>query len=321
MAAGVRPPLLDPYRPTWAEIDLDALTDNFAAVRRRVGRTPILAVVKADGYGHGAVEVARALEQAGAACFGVALPEEGVELRRAGVRVPILLLGGFALPQADLVLAHDLVPAVFRPDQVEALAAAAGSRGVRASVHLKIDTGMGRLGVPVEDVGSFAPILAGSPCLQVTGAFSHLAVADDPADPYTARQIALFKNALATLRTYGLNPSQVHLANSAAITDYESAWLTLVRPGIILFGYPPSEKVTSLPVRPVLSLKTCIIYIKEVPPGASLGYGRSFVATRPTRVASVPIGSTTAFPASWGIAATFWSAGTAPPSSAASAWT
>jgi alanine racemase len=287
----VSPSLLDAYRPTWAEIDLDALAGNLAAVRRRVGSLPVLAVVKADAYGHGAVAVARALEAEGVESLGVALPEEGVELRGGGVRAPVLLLGGFAPPQADLVLDHGLTPAVFRPDQIEALAAAARRRGGRVGVHLKIDTGMGRLGVPASDVAAFAEALAAAaPTIELAGAYSHLAVADDPGDPYTRRQIELFEGSLGALRARGLRPAQVHLANSAAIIDHPPAWLTLVRPGIVLYGYPPSEKASPFPVRPVLSLKSRIIYTKEISPGTSLGYGRTYVAPRTARIASLPLG-------------------------------
>jgi alanine racemase len=281
---------LELHRPTWAEIDLLALSANLRAVRSRIGARPILAVVKANAYGHGAAGVARALEKEGVERLGVAIPEEGIELRQAGVAAPILVLGGFAPPQADLLLQHDLVPAVFRPDQVEALTRAALRRGVKAPVHLKVDTGMGRLGVPAHDVPAFAGVLAGAASIRVTGAFSHLAVADDPADPFTRRQSDLFREAITALRGHGLQPDEIHLANSAAIMDHPPAWLTLVRPGLVLYGYPPSPKVTPLPVRPVLSLKTRIIFIKDVPAGASLGYGRTFVAPRATRVASLALG-------------------------------
>ena len=283
-------PLLDPYRPTWAEIDLAALSANLGAIRRRVGTRPVLAVVKANAYGHGAPAVARALEREGVESLGVALPEEGIELRRAGVSAPILVLGGFTPAQSDAVLQHRLVPAIFRPDQVEALSRAAAARGVQAPVHLKVDTGMGRLGVPPGDVPAFASLLARSPSIRVTGAFSHLAVADDPADPFTRRQIDLFQQSLEAACERGLNPEEVHLANSAAILDHPPAWLSLVRPGLVLYGYPPSAKMTPLEVRPVLSLKTRIIYIKDVAPGTSLGYGRTFVAARTTRVASLALG-------------------------------
>ena len=283
-------PLLDPYRPTWAEIDLLALSANLRAIRARVGTRPILAVVKANAYGHGATGVARALEKDGVESLGVALPEEGIELRRAGVSAPILVLGGFTPEQADAILQHGLVPAIFRPDQVAALSRAASTRGVEAPVHLKVDTGMGRLGVPPGDVPEFASVLSGARSIRVTGAFSHLAVADDPADAFTRRQIDVFRECVEAARQRGLRPEEIHLANSAAILDHPPAWLSLVRPGLILYGYPPSTNVTPLEVSPVLSLKTRIIYLKEVAPGTSLGYGRTFVAARPTRVASLALG-------------------------------
>ena len=281
---------LHAHRPTWAEIDLPVLSENLAAVRRRIGPRPIMAVVKADAYGHGAAVVARALETEGVERFGVAIPEEGIELRRAGIQAPILVLGGFAPPQADLLLQHHLVPAVFRPDQVESLSSAAARRGVPATAHLKVDTGMGRLGVPVADVPAFLQSVRGSVSIRLTGVFSHLAVADEPADSFTALQIDRFQAAIAALRAVGLSPDEIHLANSAAIMDHPPAWLTLVRPGLVLYGYRPSPRVTPLPVRPVLSLKTRIIYMKEVPPGTTLGYGRTFEARRTTRVASLALG-------------------------------
>ena len=281
---------LDAHRPTWAEIDLDTLSRNLGAIRRRIGPRPILAVVKANAYGHGAAEVARSLETEGVERFGVAIPEEGIELRRAGIRAPILVLGGFAPPQADLLLQHSLVPAIYRPDQVESLSSAATRRGMTAPAHLKVDTGMGRLGVPVADVPAFLEVFRRAPSIRLMGVFSHLAVADDPADPFTARQIDLFQEAIRALSAARLSPDEVHLANSAAIMDHPPAWLTLVRPGLVLYGYPPSAKVTPLPVHPVLSLKTRIIYIKEVPPGTTLGYGRTFEARRSTRVASLALG-------------------------------
>ena len=290
MAAGLTPP--DLYRPTWAEVDLDALHHNLSLIRRRMGTRPILAVVKADAYGHGAVPVARALERAGVEHFGVALPEEGVELRRAGLRAPILLLGGCTPAQADLVLGHDLTAAVYRRDQVVAIAAAATRMGTTARVHLKLDTGMGRLGVPTAEAAAFADMFlrAAGGRVRMEGAYSHLAVADAPADPFTALQIAQFGVAVDALRSRGLDPPLLHLANSAAITDHSPAWLTLVRPGIVLYGYSPSGQVAADPWRPVLGLRTRIIYLKDHPVGASLGYGRTWTASRPSRIASLPAG-------------------------------
>ena len=281
---------LDTHRPTWAEIDLGILAANLGAVRRRVGGRPVLAVVKADAYGHGAVEVARALQEDGVERFGVAIPEEGIELRRAGIRSPILVLGGFAPAQADLLLQHDLIPAIYRRDQVESLSSTAARRGVVAAAHLKIDSGMGRLGVPAGDVPAFLDILGKASSIRLTGAFSHFAVADDPADPFTREQTRLFQEAIGTIRAAGLRADEIHLANSAAIMDHPPAWMTLVRPGLILYGYPPSSRMTPLPVRPVLALRTRIIYIKDIRPGTTLGYGRTYKALRPTRVASLALG-------------------------------
>ncbi|MGH9749368.1 MAG: alanine racemase [Candidatus Polarisedimenticolia bacterium] len=290
MAAAVTSGLLARHRPTWAEIDRDALHHNLRQVRERIGDRRILAVVKADAYGHGAVGVARSLAGAGVAMFGVALPEEGVALRRAGIDRPILLLGGITPEQAGLVAEHGFIPAVYRADQVEALDAAAARAGRPLDVHLKIDTGMGRLGVPAPDVGAFGEILARAAGVRLAGAFSHLAVADAPGDPFTAAQIERFRGAVGTLRRAGLEPVDLHLANSAAISDHPPAWLTLVRPGIVLYGYPPSDQVSPLDWLPVLSLKTRIIYLKDVAQGTSLGYGRTFVTSRPSRIASLAAG-------------------------------
>ncbi|HET6278088.1 MAG TPA: alanine racemase, partial [Candidatus Polarisedimenticolia bacterium] len=275
MASGVIRPGLELLRPTWAEVDLDALTANLAAIRAQVGAVPQLAVIKADAYGHGAVRVARSLERCGVAFLGVALPEEGIEIRRAGVQVPIVLLGGFAPPQADLVLQHDLVPAVFRLDQVQALSGAAARRRVRAAVHLKIDTGMSRLGVTARDATDFAARIRAASNLDLAGVFSHLAAADTPDDPFTTRQLEVFQECLRSLAGIGLRPHVVHLANSAAIIDHPPTWLSLVRPGISLYGYPPSHRAPALRLRPALSLCSRIIYLREVPPGASIGYGRT----------------------------------------------
>jgi alanine racemase len=286
----VNHPGLEQLRPTWAEVDLDALTANLAAVRARVGSVPQLAVVKADAYGHGAVRVAQTLERSGVACLGVALPEEGIEIRRAGVRSPILLLGGFAPPQAELLLRHDLTPAVFRVDQLQALSGAAARRRVRAAVHLKIDTGMSRLGVTPRDAADFASRIRATPGLDLAGVFSHLAAADTPDDPFTSRQLGVFQESLQALAEIGLRPRAVHLANSAAIMDHPPTWLSLVRPGISLYGYPPSDRATALPLRPVLSLHSRIIYLREIPPGASIGYGRTYEAKKRARIATLAIG-------------------------------
>ena len=277
-------------RPTWAEIDLDLLARNLHVVRARLGSTAILAVVKADAYGHGAVRVARRLEREGVEWLGVALPEEGATLRRAGARAPILVLGGFWPDQAALVLEHRLTPALFRPEQADALAAAAAGRSEPVAVHVKIDTGMGRLGVPASRIGAFADHLAGLRGLRVTGAFSHFAAADEPANPFTTGQIQTFLRAVAVLRDRGFAAETLHLANSPAILEHRASWMTLARPGLLLYGYHPDTPGPPLAVRPILSLRSRIVDLREAPAGASIGYGRTWTAAAPSRIATLALG-------------------------------
>jgi alanine racemase len=288
------------HRPTWAEIDLDVLAANLAVVRRRLATAAVLAVVKADAYGHGAVPVARRLEREGAEWLGVAIPEEGVELRAGGILLPILVLGGFAPAQAGIVLEHRLVPAIFRAEQVEALQAAAAARGIEADVQVKIDTGMGRLGVPAARVEGFVEILARATRLRVTGAFSHLAIADEPDDPFTAAQLQGFLRAVGVLRGRGLRPEHLHLANSPGITDHRATLMTLARPGLLLYGYSPGARTQALPVRPVLTLKSRIVDLREAAAGDSVGYGRTWKATAPSTIATIAIGYADGLPRSAG---------------------
>ena len=299
MAHGVSP-ALSLHRPTWAEVDLDIIAANLATVRQRLGATDVLAIVKADAYGHGAVPVARRLEREGVAWMGVALPEEGVEIRRAGIAAPILVLGGFAPAQAGLVLEYRLTTAVFRPEQVDALAAAAAARGAEADVHVKIDTGMGRLGVPTAGLAAFADRLAAATRVKVTGAFSHLAVADEPGDPFTATQLQEFLRCVSLMRARGLHPDLLHLANSPAITDHRAAWMTLARPGLLLYGYNPGPRSAMLPVRPALTLKSRIIDMRQIAAGSSVGYGRAWKAEAASTIATLGIGYADGLPRSAG---------------------
>ena len=280
---------LEQHRPTWAEIDLDRLAANLACVRGRLEGPGIMAVVKADAYGHGAVPVARRLEREGVAWLGVALAEEGLELRRAGVRAPILVLGGFSPAQADLLLHERLTPTLFRLEQIDALERAAAARGETAEAHLKMDTGMGRLGMPVTGLAAFLETLRRAPHVTLSGACSHLAAADDPADPYTAGQLQEFLRGVNLLRGQGHAPKHLHLANSAAIVDHRATGLTLVRPGLLLYGYNASPR-TALPVQPILSLKCHLIDLREIPEGASVGYGRAWRAPSPSSIATLGIG-------------------------------
>lgn len=290
MAGGVNPAAGEPLRPTWAEVDLDALAHNLRVIRARIDGVPVMAVVKADAYGHGAVPVARRLEREGVDWLGVALVEEGIALRRAGVTTPILVLDGFLPDQADALLSHALTPAVYRAEQAQALDAAARARGRPAEAHLKIDSGMGRLGVPAPDVAAFATTLRPLTALRLTGVFSHLAAADKRADPYTGEQAQTFLKAVAALRACGFEPGLLHLANSAAILNHRSTWMGLARPGLLLYGYHPSRGRETIAVKPILTLRSAIIDLRDLPAGASVGYDRAWKADAPSRVATLAIG-------------------------------
>ena len=282
-------------RPTWTEIDLESLAANFHIVQDRVGPdVNVMAVVKANAYGHGAVECARRLEAEGADWFGVALPEEGIELRNASIAKPILCLAGFWGEQSTACLQHDLVPVVYRLDMIEAFDRAARERNVVADVHVKIDTGMGRLGVRFDEVSDFAGALKKFKNIRVDGFMTHFAAADEPAcEPLTKDQTQRFEKAVSSFREHGFDPAYRHLANSAAVFGQPTAWGNLVRPGGVLYGLwrdilAPEDRDVNL--RPVMSLHSRITLLKWVPQGETVGYGCTFEASRKTLVATIPIG-------------------------------
>lgn len=306
-------------RPTWVEIDLDALAHNFQIVRQCVGpEVKVMAVVKANAYGHGAIQCARRLATEGAAWFGVATPEEGVELRAAAFTQPILCLGGFWEGQAAICLRHGLTPVVYRVDMVEALDRAAQALNTVADVHVKIDTGMGRLGVRFDRASDFADALKRFKHIRVDGLMSHLAAADDRAcEPLTSSQVKRFAAVVGAFHERGYKPSYQHLANSAGIFDHPSAWGNMVRPGGILYGLwrdvlapgsttSDSDRMLSPAngialanddrrhpahtFKPVMSLHSRISMLKWVPIGETIGYGCTYEATRETLVATLPLG-------------------------------
>lgn len=282
-------------RPTWAEIDLDALAANFHWVRERVGQNvKVMAVVKANAYGHGAVACARRLAAEGAGWFAVAMPEEGVELRRAGITQPVLCLSGFWQGQEQLCIRESLVPLVYRLDMIEALDRAAREAQTIADVHLKIDTGMGRLGVRYDEVNEFADALRRFQHIRVDGVMTHFAAADDPdLDCFTDEQVARFRRAVETLRERGYRPTYEDLANSAGTFAHLSAHGNMVRPGGVLYGLWRDILPTAIDpprLKPVLSLRTRITLLKRVHKGETLGYGCTFEAARETLAATLPIG-------------------------------
>jgi alanine racemase len=282
-------------RPTWAEIDLDALASNLREVRRVVGAgVKVMCVVKADAYGHGAARCARRLEAEGADWFAVALPEEGVELRAAGITKPILCLEGFWEGQAGLCVKQNLTPIIFRLDTARAFDRAAREAGEVAEVHVKIDTGMNRLGVRADDASEFASRLREFQNLRVGGLLTHFASADEAAaEEFTRGQVARFASAVETFRAHGHEPAVEHLSNSAATFAEPAARGTLVRPGGVLYGLWRDvlrPQLIAPPLRAVMSLRSRITLLKRVPAGETLGYGRTRTLTRDSLIATLPIG-------------------------------
>ena len=275
-------------RPTVAYIDAAALTDNYTRLRERLpSGVSVLAVVKADGYGHGASFVTPVLAKAGADAFGVATVAEGVELREAGVTQPILVLAGAMEGDVDTALAFRLSIAVIDEHMARALAAAARNRTL--PVHLKLDTGMTRLGVTPDDLPGFLAVLRELPQLELEGVFSHFGDADSVASPYADQQQQVFSRQVGIIRGAGFRPRWTHLANSAAtLTRPDSHW-NLVRPGIVLYGVAP-ECGRDFLVRPVMRLRTRIWQLKSVPAECPVSYGQTFVTRRPSRLAVLPIG-------------------------------
>jgi alanine racemase len=283
------------YRPTWAEIDLDNLAFNFRSVRDFVGRDlKYMAVVKADAYGHGAVECARRLEAEGVDWFGVALPEEGVELRQAGIRKLILCLGGFWDGQESVALNYNLTPVIFQIEKARALNEAAKSRGTDVAIHVKVDTGMGRIGVRYDQVAAFAEELRQLDHLRLEGVMTHFAAADDLAQSdFTNRQIKRFDEVVAAFREKGFNPSYLDLANSPGAVGHPASRGNMVRLGGVLYGLGGDvlpREIEKPDLRPVMSLHTRIAHLKRVPAGETIGYGRTFTTKAESLIATVPIG-------------------------------
>ncbi len=290
--------LASALRPAWVDVDLDVLDRNLAALRARMGSARILAVVKADAYGHGATGVSRALEAAGVDWLGVALLEEGAEIRRAGVDLPILVLGTARPEWLALYRRYDLTPAVSSLAELalwrewSAGSAVSGATAPQA-LHLKVDTGMGRLGVPLAEVPRALEILRSSPQIQLAGLLSHFANADDLANAKNDRQENRFLDVLAQLTAHERESIEIHMANSAAALHRPSSRNTLVRMGIGLYGIdpvPPATTEGETGLSPVMSLVARIVQVREVPAGTQLSYGGRTVTTRPSRIAVVPVG-------------------------------
>ncbi len=294
-------------RAVWSEVDLDAVRSNIAALCAYAAPAQLLAVVKANGYGHGAVPVARAALDAGATWLGVARVEEGVQLRVAGIDAPIMLLSEPAPRAADTVVAHAITPVVYTEPGIDALAKAVADAGraLPLDVHLKVDTGMHRVGCTPDDAVGLAAHVAARDELVLAGVLTHLAVADEPGNPYTTEQLARFDAVLAALTAAGLRPPLAHAANSAGLLTCADARYDLVRVGIAGYGLPPApELADSAPVAltPALSLRARITMVKTIPPGARVSYGLRSEVGAPGRVATVPAGYADGVPRNLGLA-------------------
>ena len=303
-------------RPVWAEIRLSALMHNIRAIRRHINsgetrsatRPPrkILAVVKANAYGHGAVPVSRALARAGADWFGVTCTAEGIELRDGKIRKPILVLTGFWPGEEKHLIQYDLTPAITRCEQLRFLERAAARARRRLKFHVKFQTGMNRLGLSAADVSCFARTLAACPHLECEGAFTHFASSEVFTDNRVEDQQKEIDCILEHLLQLGISAPLIHMANSAAVASRPQTWANMVRPGLVLYGYhqsyePPELTVrtnTDLPLQPALALRARLISLRDTAPGQAVGYNGRWVARRPSRVAVISAGYADGLPRS-----------------------
>lgn len=281
-----------PELTTYAQIDLDALDHNIRAMQTRVGPSvELIPVVKANAYGHGAVPVGRAALESGVKRLAVARPDEGVQLRRAGIDAPVLVMG-YAIPaEAGLYVKNHLTATVNTLEMAEALSDRASASGVTANVHLKVDTGMGRFGLLPDEVAPFAGKIGRLPHIDLEGIFTHFATSDEQDKTYVNQQLERFIHALDALRAAGIEVPLRHAANSGAILDTPEAYFDAVRSGVMTYGLYPSDQVShSVPLQPILSLHSHVGRIRTLPAGSTVGYGRMWTASRPTTVALIPIG-------------------------------
>ena len=284
-------------RSTVADVDLNAIAHNFQAIRtfieaepRAAGAPGIIAVVKANAYGHGAGPVALALERAGATMLACADIEEAIVLRRAGVRAEILVFGALGVSDVTGIFEHALTPTISTPSAGRALQEAAFRRHTRLRYHLKIDTGMNRLGFRHDNLSRTMPELLSSPNLEVEAVYTHFATADDADHPLMEQQRQRFEQSRAYLASLGVTPRLTHAANSAALLRDARVWYDLVRPGLLLYGVVPPPLGSTIPLKPALSLRSRLVAVKHIRTGETVSYGGRFTAERPTRVAVVPAG-------------------------------
>ncbi len=283
-------------RPTRAEISIEALRHNLAQVRALAAPAEVLAVVKANAYGHGAVQVARVLEAAGVAMLGVALIEEGIELRNAGVKTPVLVMGGSYDGGYQLMVEHQLTPTLFREEHVKGLVEAAHRTGRPATAHLKLDTGMSRLGVAPDELDAFLKLLRGARgAVEVEGYLSHFSSADVEGSELTRTQLARYRQGLKQVRDAGFNPKWRHLSNSAGLLTLREVQdgldVNLARPGLLLYGLAPEKWLAGqVDLKRVMEWKTGVTHLHWVEPGTAVSYGATWTAPRRSLIATLPVG-------------------------------
>lgn len=275
-----------------AIVDLSAIAHNVREIRQKVGpQKRLMAVVKADGYGHGAFEVGEVALRNGADALGVSSPEEGQTLREAGIQAPIFVLGLFEPGEERKIVECQLTQTVASLEALKALDRAAKRGEKKVPIHLKVETGMGRIGLPPEKVLAFVRQVFEFKNLFLEGLYSHFAAADQKNKDFALQQLALFKKVIAQLESVGVGIPLKHIANSAAVLDLPDSYLDMVRPGIMIYGLYPSESVTrSIDLKPAMSLRTRVSFLKELAPGFSVSYGGTFVAPQQIRVATLPVG-------------------------------
>jgi alanine racemase len=280
------------HRPTWVEIDLSALRHNLLAIKKTAGPgVKIMGIVKADAYGHGDYEVCRVLLNHGVEILGIAILEEGIQLRDKGIQAPLLLLGGLFEDQIDAVIQYNVIPAVYDLKLARVLSKRAHELHKTIPVHVYVDTGMGSIGVRYDKAVEFVRSLRDIKNIFIDGIYTHCSSSDEKESAYTNLQIRRFRDVLTTLDAIKIGIPVRHMANSGAIIGYPDAYFTMVRPGLSLYGLYPSEEVSrGIGIRPVMSFKTRVIHIKDMQPGDYVGYSRTYKITKPTCVATLPFG-------------------------------
>jgi alanine racemase len=277
------------YRPTWAEVNLNNLAYNFNQIKRLLTpKTKIMACVKADAYGHGLIPVAKKLRALGMDYLGIASIDEGVRLREAGIKLPILVLGMILKKDIEPLFRYNLIQTVCTQELASALNNRARSLGKSIKIHIKVDTGMGRIGTLYKDAIGFIKEVRKLKFINIEGIFTHLACADINRN-FTLRQIGRFKHLISELNKHGINIPLIHVANSLGVISYKRSHFNMVRPGLVIYGLYPKEGL-KITLRPMLCLKTRIIYVKRVPKGYGISYGRTYVTRRDTTIVTLPIG-------------------------------